>query len=242
MPARKDLLRVRNAVLRENLLGAANAACGHRCSPARGLPQGTDERINSAPHAALCPRAQGGIRVAFRTDQQRTACRPVPVGSGRYSGRVPASRKNVQGRANAACRQRSPTDRTSFRRNVRTLGEKGEASERFHRAACRPVPAGSGRYSGQFLPTEHSGPKDGVRNPRGSAERLRGAAVSSQKTTASRDGGLAQNPVQRGRFAEGACNRTPEHDARTAEHDGSTNPHGRGRCPQKDGFCRNNGT
>ena len=138
-PARKDLLRVRNAVQRENLLGAANAACGHRCSPARGLPQGTDERINSAPHAALCPRAQGGIRVAFRTDQQRTACRPVLVGSGRYSGRVPVSRKNVQGRANAACRQRSPTDRTSFRRNVRTLEEKVKHRSVFiapHAALC----------------------------------------------------------------------------------------------------------
>ena len=97
-------------------------------------------------------------------------------------------------------------------------------------------------FLNRFPSTERSVPKDGVRNPRGSAERLRGAAVSSQKTTASRDGGLAQNPVQRGRFAEGACNRTPEHDARTAEHDGSTNPHGRGRCPRNGESLRNNGT
>ena len=186
-----------------------------------------------------CKRSSAGNR---QTNQQRTACRPVPAGSGRYSGRVPVSRKNVQGRANAACRQRRPTDRTSFRRNVRTLGEKGEVSERSTRTACRSVPAGSGRYSGQFPSTERSGPKDGVRNPRGSAERLRGAAVSFQMTTASSNEGLAQNPVQRGRSAEGACNGTPEHDARTAEHDGSTNPHERGRCPRNGGSLRNNGT
>ena len=125
------------------------------------------------------------------------------------------------------------------RPNVR---KKGEVSERFLRPVRRPVPAGSGRYSGQFLPTERSVPKDGVRNPRGSAERLRGAAVSFQMTTASSNEGLAQNPVQRGRSAEGACNRTPEHDARTVDLDGSTNPHERGRCPRNGGSLRNNGT
>ena len=97
-------------------------------------------------------------------------------------------------------------------------------------------------FQNRFPSTERSVPKDGVRNPRGSAERLRGAAVSFQMTTASSNGGLAQNPVQRGRSAKVACNGTPEHDARTAEHDGSTNPHERGRCPRNGRLLRNNGT
>ena len=88
-----------------------------------------------------------------------------------------------------------------------------------------PCSRGLRAVFGSFFSTERSGPKDGVRTSRGSAERLRGAAVSFQMTTASSNEGLAQNPVQRGRSAEGACNGTPEHDARTAEHDGSTNPH-----------------
>ena len=46
-----------------------------------------------------------------------------PTSSGRYAGPVWVSRKNIQGRANAAIRQRRPTDRTSFRRNVRTSGK-----------------------------------------------------------------------------------------------------------------------
>ena len=104
-PARKDLLRVRNAVLRENLLGAANAACGHRCSPARGLPQGTDERINSAPHAALCSWAQGGIRVAFRFQGRTSKVAPMPRAgnaarpTGHHSEEVRTLEKKVKHRS-----------------------------------------------------------------------------------------------------------------------------------------------
>ena len=155
-----------------------NGLPAHRMPPcARGLRAVFGSHSNG-PTAHRMPLCARGLRAVFGSK------------SG-FKEECPRSRE---------CRvQATQPDRQDIipkkRPNVR---EKGEASERFHRAACRPVPAGSERYSGQFLSTEHSGPKDGVRNPRDSAERLRGAAVSSQMTTASRNGGLAQDPVQRG--------------------------------------------
>ena len=60
--------------------------------------------------------------------------------------------------------------------------KKGKVSERFLRPVRRPVPAGSGRYS-SFSSIEEFCAQ------RGSAERLRDAAASSQMTTVSSEEG-----------------------------------------------------
>ena len=52
VPRRNDAARKRLAVLREDLLGEANAACGQRCPPARVPPTRTGERTTKSDAAA----------------------------------------------------------------------------------------------------------------------------------------------------------------------------------------------
>ena len=51
-PRRNDAARKRLAVLREDLLGEANAACGQRCQPARVPPTRTGERTTKSDEAS----------------------------------------------------------------------------------------------------------------------------------------------------------------------------------------------
>ena len=129
------------------------------------------EQMNGSPAAGTPPCAH-----------ELRAIRWTRLG---FKEECPRSRE-CSGQATQADRQDIfPKERPNVRK-------KGSSSERFPRPLRRPVPAGSGRYSRFFSNGEFCA-------QRGSAERLRGAVVSSQMTTASSEEGLAQNPAPRGR-------------------------------------------
>ena len=110
----------------------------------------------------------------------------------KFEERVPVSRKNVQGRANAACGQRRPTDKTSFRRNGSTSEKKVESGVLGDSSRLDPHAALSSRAQSG---TEAENDGTGHRGAHGS---LRGAAVLFLTTAVPGGLSLAQNRVSEG--------------------------------------------